>query len=127
MPGRLPALSVARFQQGARRMEPDGAVLQCLARSGDRRLRGIHRLLPQADARFLVVLLAPAPPSRAQHPKDALAPIRAGRFAQTRPKSPALELRRIAEHFLPSLSCETQRGHAFETVGSRQSSTQPTD
>ena len=50
MPCRLPPLPAARLRQGARRVEPDGAVLQLHPRAEHHRLRQVHRLHGGKDA-----------------------------------------------------------------------------
>src|SRR5262249_55137006 len=75
MPRRLPALPGAGLCQGARRMEPDGVVLQPLAGPHDRRVCGASGLFRQTGRRFVAVISA-NPPQRRHHPPPA-APYRA--------------------------------------------------
>ena len=123
MPRRLSALSRSRLQQGARRMEPDGLVLQFLPGPGDHRARRPHRVFRPAGRRRVVFTPADRCDGRQGPPHDAPGaisgchPLKAGR------KPPSLEPRCITRYSCPVCTLHPGYKNLFIALAWRETPT----
>src|SRR5438132_5792828 len=96
MPGRLPPLSRARLQQGAWRMEPDGALLQLLARARHHRDRSPDRLFCRMGWSIAVFASSQPHCSRRRSPANACGGILRRIQPKIRYRLPPLQTRDVA-------------------------------